>query len=135
MVDVRVVWVRVCHPRVTVPVFMRLLSVPGDVVAMPVVLIVNVPVGMIEFFMQVFVFMALSQVKPDPQRHQATGQPEPRTGVFTQQDQREHRARKRGGRKIGSGARRSQATKRQHEHHQADPVAQQPDNHRRRRGA
>lgn len=62
VVDVRVVRVRVHQRRMTVPVLMRILSVPWKVVAVLMVLIMHVPVGMIEFFMQMLVLMAFGEV-------------------------------------------------------------------------
>lgn len=70
-----------------VPVFMQFLTIPRKVVTVPVMLVMDVPMGMVELLMQVLVLMAFCKVKPNPQCHQAAGQPEPRTGVFTQQDQ------------------------------------------------
>lgn len=84
VVDIRVMWVRVPHLHVLVPMFMGLLPIPGKVVAVEVMLVMHMPVSVIEHFMRMFVLMAFGKVQPNTHGHQATCQPEPRTGVFTQ---------------------------------------------------
>ena len=75
MVDIRKMRVLVHHANVAVPMLMRLIIVPIEIVRMPVVLIMDMTMGMLDWLMPVLMFMVFRQVQPDAPGHQRRRQP------------------------------------------------------------
>ena len=106
------------------PMRMRLAPVPGKVVRVPVVRVVNVLVRMFYRGVRMRVLVALGEMQPDTERHQGDGDPEELRRTFTKQSQRKRGTEKRRHREIGAGARAAQIAQRDDEEHQAHAVAQ-----------
>ena len=70
MVNIRKMWVLMCHFDMHMLVIMRLLPVPRKFMNMLVMNIVDMTVFMFKGFMMVFMFMVLSQMNPDADSHQ-----------------------------------------------------------------
>lgn len=70
MVNIRKMWVFVCHFDMHMIVFMRLLSIPNKVMNVLVMNIMDMPVLMFKWFMMVLMFMVLCQMNPYADSHQ-----------------------------------------------------------------
>ena len=88
MMDIGKVRMRVHDRVVFMRMAVRLLAGPREVVPMLVMLVMTVTMLVLERFMLVRVFVALAQVQPDADRHQAAGNPERQAGSFGEQQQR-----------------------------------------------
>lgn len=66
MVDVRVMRVLVRQHFMPVRMYVRLISIPGEVVRVLVMLVVTMTVRVLQRFMRVFVFVPLAHMQPDP---------------------------------------------------------------------
>lgn len=113
--------------RMDVLVCMWLVPVPLEVMLVPVVFVVDMPVGVTDRLLGVLVPMAFGEMKPDPGSHQSRRRPEPRSGAFPEEEHGDQRAGERRDGKIGAGPRRAQIAQRQHEEHQTDTIADEPD--------
>ena len=71
MVNVRVVWVPVHQRTVFVGMGVRLARWVARTMGMPVMLIVRVPMGVRQGLVRVLVHVALAQMEPEPERHEA----------------------------------------------------------------
>ena len=94
MMNVREVGVLVRHHSVRMPMRVRLGALPFKVVRMLVMAVMRMAMGVCQRLVQVLVIMLFSQVQPDAQSHETTGQPERRRGGFAQQPQRQRSADK-----------------------------------------
>ena len=80
MVDIRIVWMSMGNQIMMVAVYMRLTSVPGEIVCMLVMFIVTVRVGVLERLVCVDVLVPFSKVEPYADAHENPCCPEERTG-------------------------------------------------------
>lgn len=85
MVDVGVMRMFMRHGRVPMKMTVRFPPIPLEIVLMLVMQVVDVAVSVFHRFMRVFMSVALGQVQPDPQAHQAGRQPESRQHRFVQE--------------------------------------------------
>ncbi len=76
VMDVGIVGVRMRENRMPMRMRVRLDAVPGEVVYMPVMRVVAMPVRVLGRLVRVTVRMPLAQVEPDAERHQRGGGPE-----------------------------------------------------------
>ena len=79
MVNIRIVRMRMPKRRVDVFVSVWFAWVPGKIMRVLMVFIMNVSMAVTHRFMGMFVHVFLSQMKPDPRSHQSSGQPEEET--------------------------------------------------------
>jgi hypothetical protein len=101
------------------------------VVCMPVMLVMNVPVRMRQGFMFMLVSVALGQVQPDANSHQARRQPERQRRRLAEHQVAQRGADKWRGGKVSTGARSTQVTESPHEEDKTDAVTDQTNEHRR----
>lgn len=114
------------HQRfVFVEMRVRFAPVPGEVVLVLMVLVVDVGVCVGKRLVLVPVRVALSEVQPNTNHHEPGRRPEQRPRCFAQQDQGKRHANEGRGRKIRAGARAAQVSQCQHEQHEAHAVAEQ----------
>ena len=85
VMDVGEVRMRVHHHVVFMRMAVRLLAVPWGIVCVMVMLVVTMAMLVLERFVFVRVFVALAQVQPDADRHQAASNPERQAGSFGEQ--------------------------------------------------
>ena len=71
MVDVREVRVFVRNRGVPMPVSMRFVTFPSEVVRVLVVLVMDMAMTMLDWLVPVFMLVVLGQVQVDPPAHQA----------------------------------------------------------------
>ena len=76
VVNIRIMRMLVRYGDMTMPMVMRLVIVPLEIVKMLVVLVVNMPMTVLHRLMLMSVLMMLRQVQPDAPAHQARRQPE-----------------------------------------------------------
>ena len=76
VVNIRKMRMLVRHGDMTMPVLMRLVIVPIEIVKMLMVFVVDMPMTVFHWLMHVSVLMMLRQVQPDAHAHQARCQPE-----------------------------------------------------------
>ena len=120
------------HPRVPVPVAMRLTRRDVRRVLMLVMDVVHVAMFMLERVMQMFVVMRLGEVQIDADPHQQRRAHQREGRRLAKQGERKGCTDKGSRRKVCAGARRSQVPKTQHKEDQADPVAEEADGGRGR---
>jgi len=89
------------HYLVLMPVLVRLVAFPIDVMVVPVMLFVNMRVTVLHWFMPMFVLMVFGQVQPHPPAHQSGGHPERERGRFAQQAEGQRRADEGRGGEVG----------------------------------
>ena len=82
---------------------------------MLVMRIVNVRVSVLQEIVLMLVFVNFRQVQPDSERHQQSRDAELNGDSFAEEQHCGSGAEKRGGREIGSGARRAQMPERKNE--------------------
>jgi hypothetical protein len=82
MVDVGEVLMGVSNRLVLMFVAMRLFPVPGEVVAMLMVLVVHMTVGVARSEVDMIMPVLFGQMQPDPGPHQQSGDPEQQAGNF-----------------------------------------------------
>lgn len=70
--------------RMPVQMAVRLAAIPVEIVVVLVMRVVNVGVGVLQRFVRVLMLVALGQVQPNPDSHQAGGDPERRWRRFAQ---------------------------------------------------
>lgn len=129
MVGIRVMRVRMMHWRVRMRVIMRFLPIPGEIMRMPMVFIVGMPVGMPCFLVFMRVLMVLRQVQPRSPRHQRAGQDElPCHGIPHHHG--ENGAEEWCDGKIGPGARGSYMPQAGNKQGHTDTIRQEADQHR-----
>lgn len=85
MVDIRIMRMRVGHRLVSMRVGMRLRAIPGEIMRVPVMCIMHMPVRMQHGFMGMQMVMLLGQMQPDAGAHERTGQPESAARCFVKQ--------------------------------------------------
>jgi hypothetical protein len=82
MMHVGIVRMRMDQRLMRVRMAVRPFSVPGEVVCVPVVLVVNMRVRVLLMLVRVQMFMPLRDVEPDTRQHQAARRDElPRNGI------------------------------------------------------
>jgi hypothetical protein len=79
MMNIRIVTMRMPKRRVGVFVSVGFTLVPGKVMGVLMVFIMNVWMTVTHRFVGMLVHVFLSQMKPDPRSHQSSGQPEQET--------------------------------------------------------
>ena len=89
VVDVRVMGMTVYEARVPVRVNVGLGPIPGEIVFVPVVLVVRVAVRVFQRIVQMLVGMAFADMQPDARRRQRQAQPEQCAGDFAQRCERQ----------------------------------------------
>ena len=94
-----------------------------------VMLIVHVPVVVSDRLVEMFMLVALGEVKPDSQRHEQGGDHQNDRDRRPKND-REHRPEERRTGEIGTGAGRAHMPHRNDEEHEAHPVSEESDHHR-----
>ena len=77
MMQVRIVRMGVDHRFMPMRVRMRLYPVPIEIMAMLVVGVMRVTMSVIQALVRVFMLMPLTDVQPDTECHQSSGNPEP----------------------------------------------------------
>ena len=95
MVNIREMQVLVHQGLVSMPMTVGFLAIPSKVMRMLVVLVMSVLVRVFQRFVGVFMVMPFTQVQPDTQTHQGTGQPEQGRCGFAQKKHRHGRAHER----------------------------------------
>ena len=90
MVNIREMRVLVRHGLVSMPMAVRFLAIPSKVMRMLVVLVMSVRMRVLQRFVGVFMVMPFTQMQPDTQAHQGTGQPKQGRCGFAQK-QHSHR--------------------------------------------
>jgi hypothetical protein len=85
MMQVRVVWMTVDEPGVSMAMCMRLFAVPRLMVLVLVVLVVHVNMVVLERLMRMPMLVALAHVQPNAEGHEHRGSPEKQAGLLTQQ--------------------------------------------------
>lgn len=88
MMNVREMRVCVSHRRMLMRMSVRFFAVPLEVVNMPVVLVVPMPMVVVQCFVRVGMFMPLTDMKPDSQSHECGSGPEQQRRHFRPQDER-----------------------------------------------
>ena len=91
VVQVGIMGMAVHQRGMLVVVGMRFAAVPGEIVLVPVVLVVHVPVSVGHRLVRVHMGVPFGEMQPEPKRHQQRRHPEPRTRHFVQQHQRRNR--------------------------------------------
>ncbi len=119
--------VRMDEQRVAMPMRMRLRE--RGVVAVPMVLVVLMPMLVLHGFMGMFVVMPFGRMQIDAQRHQRSCDEQLRRDRLSQHENCESRADERGAREVGAGAGGAEVAQRQDEEDQAHPVAEKADGH------
>lgn len=76
--------------RMPMKMAVRLLSVPGEIMLMLMVLIVAMGMRVFQCIVQVFVLVPLSEMEPHTQRHQGGGQPEQDVWHFRPENEGNH---------------------------------------------
>lgn len=76
MVDVGEMGMLMHYYFVLMPVLVRLVAFPIEVMVMPMMLFVNMRVTVLHRFMPMFVLMVFGQVQPHPPTHQRCCEPE-----------------------------------------------------------
>ncbi len=103
----------------------RFTAIPFGIVLMPVVRVMDMLVGVLQFFVDVRMLVMFRKVQPDADRHQSSGQPEIRSRALAQHGERQSCAEERRHREIGAGPRRAQMPQRHNEEHEAYAVAEE----------
>ena len=85
VVNIREMRMLVRDGDMTMPMIMRLVIVPVEIVRVLVVFVMDVPMSVLHRLMHVPVLMTLRQVKPDAPAHQARCQPKRQRRRFTEQ--------------------------------------------------
>ena len=101
MMCIRVMRMAVAQPLVPVLVNARFGSRSFRAVEVVVMLIVQMLMNMLYFFVQMIVLVALADVKPDPKRHESQRQAETSRRRFVKDSQRNEGSYKRSEREIG----------------------------------
>ena len=96
-------------------------------VGVPVMRVVPMLVGVLQWLVRVPVLVPLGQVQPDACGHQDRSNRERRGQRLSEERHGEDGARKRRRRKIGAGARRAELAQGEHEQRQAHAVAEKSD--------
>ena len=84
VMDVRHVGMTVCDRVVLMRMDMRLLSIPREIVLMPVVLVMCMRVRVGHRFMDMHMLVFLGEMQPDSRSHQCPCHPESSTGRLVQ---------------------------------------------------
>src|SRR5579864_489893 len=127
MVQIRIVRVRMHDRPVTVRVGVRLAYRVAGLVLMLVVRVMDMAVLVREGGVSVLVLVALRKMEINAGRDQHPGDAQPRGDGLAEEGDGEPRADERRGRKIGPGPRGAEMPQRQHEQHEAQPIAEKPD--------
>lgn len=130
VMDVGEMGVAMTQRGVHVPVRMRLPWRLATIMAVLVVLIMHMSMLVGHFFVAMFVFVALRQMKPDSNRHEQSGDSELDRHRFPQNEHGDQPAEERSQREVRPGPGRSNVPKGNNEEHQADTVTGKSDNHR-----
>ena len=75
VMDVGKVRMEMAQRFMRVEMLVRAVAIPGEVVRVAMVFVMDVRMGMPQRLVLVFVRVVLGQVQPDPGRHQSGGQP------------------------------------------------------------
>ena len=84
VVQVRIVWVRMHHGLMLMQVRMRFAPIPWKVVCVLMVHIMDMKMFVSHCLMRMRVVVAFTDMQPHAQGHQRAGDPESRSGRFTQ---------------------------------------------------
>ena len=104
------------------------------VVMVPVVLVMDVRVIVFDLVVDMLMVVVLGQVEPDAKPHQNRRRGQPDRYRLPEDRQGGDASDEGSRREIGPGAGGANVPQGDHEQHEADAVAQQPDQHRRRCG-
>ena len=125
--QVRVMRMRVHEPRMPVRMRVRFGPIPGEIVLVPVVLVVDMRMSMFERLVRMLVLVALGKVQPDAEPHQAGGDPKQGCGLLAKQRQRERCTEERRDREVRARTRRAEIPQRHDEQNEADAISEQSD--------
>src|SRR4051812_36855162 len=115
MVQIGIVRMPVSQGGMPVLMSMRLPPIPCSGVRMLMVLVVHVLVAVDKGLVNMLVLVALADVQPDAERHEAGGNPEENGRLLVHQHQGECGAEERGDGKVSACARRSEVPQRHDE--------------------
>src|SRR6267378_3141274 len=122
--QVGIVRVTVHQARVAVRMVVRLAAVPGEIMFVPMMFIVQVGMGMLDRPVDVPVLVPLRDMEPYAERHQYRSHPERRSSLFAQHRKRKRCAEERRNGKVRRCARGAEPTQRDDEEHQADAITE-----------
>ena len=120
---------RMCmsYPRVLVSMRVRLAWRIIGLVRMLMVLVVHMRVRVHGRLMNMVVFVMLCEVEPNTECHKTPSDEQLNAGGFAKRDDGNRRAEKRGGREIGSCARRTKVTERADEQNETNAITNKAD--------
>ena len=127
VMDVGVMRVCVCQPRVLMAVGVRFARRIAGSVLVLVVLVVVVKVLVLDRLVNVPMFVAFGNVQPNAHEHENAREPERPIEPALAEGKGERSAREGRSRKIGPCSRCAQMTERLHEENETDAIAKEPD--------
>lgn len=92
MMNIREMSMGVRHRHVLMPMGVRLLAVPLEIVCMLMMFVVAMPVIVVHQHVCMRVLVALANMQPDAEHHQRGGHPKQRPGYIRPQEQRKRHA-------------------------------------------
>ena len=106
--QVGIVGMAVHELGVSMCVGMRLDAVPGEIVLVPMMLVVRVRMDVLHRFVNVAMRVALAEMQPDPSCHEQRCNPEGRSCFFTEQCKSNRGAEERRDGEVCRGTRRAE---------------------------
>lgn len=117
----------VLEPAMLVGVGVRLARRVFGAMSMPVMLVVHVGMRVRHGLVDMLMFVAFGEMKPDARRHEAPGHKKLRRNRLSESDDRNDRAEKRSSREISTGPSRSEMPKRNDKQRKTYAVAKKTD--------